>query len=171
MILVILGPSGSGKTSLKTEMVKLGFVPIIGCTTREKRVGEIDGCHYHFISEAEYFKLELILKRKAGNRFYGMKKTEFCKKGDLKVIISSVDGILELEESRLDLKIIFLNINETELMARMIKRGDELTDMNERISMDRNAFDISSLKSPIIEIKEGSLDEIKEKCLNFIYNY
>lgn len=54
--IIIAAPSGAGKTSLVNALVKeLPNLKIsISHTTRSKRLGEIDGVNYHFISEAEF---------------------------------------------------------------------------------------------------------------------
>jgi len=57
-ILVLSGPSGAGKSSLLNEIIDdIGECYFsISTTTRPIREGEIDGVHYHFISEAEFKK-------------------------------------------------------------------------------------------------------------------
>jgi guanylate kinase len=82
-LVVITAPSGAGKSSIVKKLLEhnpeLSFS--VSCTTREKRSGEVDGAHYHFISVDEF-------KRKVANnefaeheevypgRFYGTLKTE-----------------------------------------------------------------------------------------------
>ncbi len=57
-VLVLSGPSGAGKSSLINKI----FDDIGDCyfsistTTRLIREGEIDGVHYHFVSEEEFIK-------------------------------------------------------------------------------------------------------------------
>ena len=55
-LFIIAAPSGAGKTSLVNELLKRDprLVLSISQTTRPARPGEIDGQHYHFISEAAY---------------------------------------------------------------------------------------------------------------------
>ena len=56
---VVAAPSGGGKTSLINALLQLdGKISLsISHTTREPRPGEIDGVHYHFITEAEFREL------------------------------------------------------------------------------------------------------------------
>jgi guanylate kinase len=60
MLLVISGPSGTGKGTLVERLLQRdpSFCFSVSATTRERRKNEIDGVHYHFISEEEYDKLE-----------------------------------------------------------------------------------------------------------------
>ena len=55
-LFIIAAPSGGGKTSLVNGLLKHDsrLVLSISHTTRLARPGEIDGRHYHFVSESEY---------------------------------------------------------------------------------------------------------------------
>lgn len=59
-ILVLSGPSGAGKSSLINKIFNdIGSTYFsISTTTRAKREGEMDGVHYHFVSQEE-FKREI----------------------------------------------------------------------------------------------------------------
>ncbi|MDO9303728.1 MAG: guanylate kinase [Sulfuricurvum sp.] len=59
-ILVLSGPSGAGKSSLINKIFNdIGSTYFsISTTTRAKREGEVDGVHYHFVSQEE-FKREI----------------------------------------------------------------------------------------------------------------
>jgi guanylate kinase len=56
MLVVVSGPSGVGKSTIVAELARSRpqVVPIVTATTRERRDTEIEGVHYHFISEAEF---------------------------------------------------------------------------------------------------------------------
>ncbi|MBU1989298.1 guanylate kinase [bacterium] len=58
VVLVLSGPSGAGKSSLIKEVsADIGdFYFSISTTTRPMREGEIEGVHYHFVSEEEFKK-------------------------------------------------------------------------------------------------------------------
>ena len=55
-LFIIAAPSGGGKTSLVNALLKgdARLVLSVSHTTRAARPGEVDGQHYHFVSEAEY---------------------------------------------------------------------------------------------------------------------
>ncbi|MCI2236605.1 MULTISPECIES: guanylate kinase [Helicobacter] len=57
-ILILSGPSGAGKSSLYKALAKEfpRHYFSISSTTREKRKGEEEGVHYHFISKEEFQK-------------------------------------------------------------------------------------------------------------------
>ena len=53
---VISGPAGSGKTTLCDRLMSEfpEVVRVVTTTSRAPRTGEIDGVHYHFLSEKEF---------------------------------------------------------------------------------------------------------------------
>ena len=55
-LFIIAAPSGGGKTSLVNALLKNDprLVLSVSHTTRAARPGEIDGQHYHFVSETEH---------------------------------------------------------------------------------------------------------------------
>lgn len=59
MLIVISGPSGTGKGTLCDRIMRqdpsLSFS--VSATTRERRHTEIDGVHYHFVTEEAYDEL------------------------------------------------------------------------------------------------------------------
>lgn len=59
MLVVVSGPSGVGKSTIVAELARRRpqVVPIVTATTRERRDGEVDGVHYHFLSEEAFRSL------------------------------------------------------------------------------------------------------------------
>jgi len=59
MLIVVSGPSGTGKGTICEKLLaedpSLTFS--VSATTRYRRETEIDGVHYHFISEEKYDEL------------------------------------------------------------------------------------------------------------------
>jgi guanylate kinase len=59
MLVVVSGPSGVGKSTIVAELARRHpqVVPIVTATTRERREGEIDGVHYHFLTDGQFREL------------------------------------------------------------------------------------------------------------------
>ena len=59
MLVVVSGPSGVGKSTIVAELARRRpqVVPIVTATTRPRRADEMDGVHYHFLSEPEFKEL------------------------------------------------------------------------------------------------------------------
>jgi guanylate kinase len=56
MLVVVSGPSGVGKSTIVAELARRRpqVVPIVTATTRGRRPNEIDGVHYHFLSQEAF---------------------------------------------------------------------------------------------------------------------
>jgi guanylate kinase len=56
MLVVVSGPSGVGKSTIVAELARRRpqVVPIVTATTRARRAEEMDGVHYHFLSEPDF---------------------------------------------------------------------------------------------------------------------
>jgi guanylate kinase len=59
LLVVVSGPSGVGKSTIVAELARRHpqVVPIVTATTRERREGEEDKVHYHFLSAEEFEEL------------------------------------------------------------------------------------------------------------------
>ena len=62
MLLIISGPSGTGKGTLVKKLMDSDPSFRFSCsvTTRKPREGEIEGVHYHFVSEEEYARMAIF---------------------------------------------------------------------------------------------------------------
>ena len=96
---VLSGPSGCGKgTIVKALLAKYAdtFALSVSATTRDPRVGEMDGVHYYFITKEEFehrIEDQQILEYTSycGN-YYGTPKKELYER-----TVSGINVILEIE--------------------------------------------------------------------------
>ena len=59
MLVIVSGPSGVGKSTVVAELSRRHpqVVPIVTATTRDRRDGELDKVHYHFLDDAAFTRL------------------------------------------------------------------------------------------------------------------
>ncbi len=183
-LIVFSGPSGSGKTSIVKVFLEkypniFGFS--ISATTRSKRVNEIDGKDYYFISESEF-------KKKIENNdfieweevyrglYYGTLKSEVERLHQLnKHVLFDIDveGGLNIKKAFGDKVLtIFVmppSIEDLEKRLRLRKTESEeilktrVKKANAEISK-ANLFDVIIVNDNL----EDAIQKVEEQVLNFI---
>lgn len=142
MLLVISGPSGTGKGTLIERLMKEDptLVFSVSATTRAPRPGEIDGVHYHFVTNERYDELvaENAFVEYAnvhGNR-YGTLRSEVyerLERGENVVLDIDVQGALNVIASEKEkVSIFILPPSMQELRSRLTGRGTETEEAVER---------------------------------------
>lgn len=135
MLLVISGPSGAGKGTLLGRLLAddPSFVFSVSATTRAPRPGEVDGVHYHFLSEEAFTALErqnAFLEHATvhGHR-YGTLKSEVTsrlEKGENVLLDIDSQGALNVMAQELPCVSVFiLPPSFRELRARLEGRHTE----------------------------------------------
>lgn len=134
MLFVVSGPSGSGKTTLVKrvleEVDRAAFS--VSHTTRKRRVSEVEGKDYFFVSRDTFKKM---IKQDAfaewaevfGN-FYGTSWEEIERKSRGKALILDVDlqGSRQIREKYKEAVLIFVFPPRfDEMKRRLFERGDE----------------------------------------------
>lgn len=157
-IVCILGRSGSGKSSVERSLEKLGFNRIISYTTREKRVGEVDGVDYNFISKEQFKRLidldALMEYTEYANNFYGAPKPIGTYNNIIVVESDGYKKIKELYGDQVTGVYIDTPINISE--SRALSRDGKNTDRKERNKADDEKF--KDIKDIVDIVVDGTLD-------------
>lgn len=165
-MLVLVGPSASGKSAIVKCLSKnYNLEKFITCTTRQMRVGEVDGVDYHFLTNDEFVDLynnnEFIETVFYNGNYYGTLKREA---NENKVVILEPQGLNNFLNVLEDVFVVFLQTDETILKERMIQRGDSLLEVNKRLENDRILFNKDQLSKIdyIINTTSLSVEEISK---------
>jgi guanylate kinase len=148
-LIVISGPSGVGKDSIIEKMCEDINVHkyIVTVTTREKRPGEIDGNHYHFITKSSFDLMiennELLEWAMVYGNYYGVPKKDVIdslSKFETVIIKVDVQGALSIKKSVAGAIFIFIMPpSESVLYERLINRGYiSEDDLQRRFSIARD---------------------------------
>ena len=166
MILIITGPSGVGKNTIIDALSrKINFNFSVSHTTRPKRVSEVNGKDYHFISNNEFQNMinnnELVEYEEYGGYTYGTSRLELQKNG-LVILDLEVNGATKLLESNSEFIGLFIDIDDQELVNRLKNRGHNSEFITKRMELadkQRNQKDKFHFKIDNVDINT-SVNEI-----------
>ena len=142
MLLIISGPSGTGKGTLVDKLMKADPSFRFSCsvTTREPRTGEIDGVHYHFVTQEKYDQLVqenafLEYATVHGNCYGTLRKPieDMMAQGQNVLLDIDTQGAFNVMENADEYVSIFiLPPSYTELRRRLEDRNTDAPDVIER---------------------------------------
>jgi len=130
VLVVFSGPSGAGKgTALAVAQKKHDGLKIsVSATTRQPRVGEVDGVNYYFKTVAEFEKSvargEFLEHKNVFGNYYGTPKApaiEQLEKGNDVVLEIDVEGAYEVKKVMPEAVLVFFtpaSASETERRLR-----------------------------------------------------
>lgn len=131
LLLVLSGLSGSGKDTILTRLKQSGFPPlhITTVTTRPIRVNEIDGEHYHFISDQQFQEMiagnDLLEHAEVYGNGYGVPKEPVMQaldSGQDVIIKVDVQGAVTIKKLIPQAVFIFLAPASVEELVKRLRR-------------------------------------------------
>lgn len=166
-MLVLIGASASGKTEIAKILIRdYSFKKIVTNTTREKRINEIDGIDYHFLSVAEFSKKAennyFIETEIYDGNYYG---TAFRDASLHSVLIVDTNGANSIYEQHINNAVfVYLETSEEIRIQRMTQRGDNVKDIKNRIKKDRVHFSFGKINH--VDFKIDTSTKSLEKLAN-----
>ena len=174
-MLVISGASASGKTEVAHIICKkYGLTRVITVTTREKRVGAVDGVDYFFVTKEEFLDLiksdKLVEYAEYNGNYYGSRKDQIADDHILVVEANGLKAYIALNDPHIVTFALTANAKIRE--ERMKCRGDKECDIERRLKSDRTVFSKTNLKGVnyFIENNVASLDELADCIYNKYIN-
>ena len=178
-ILVICGKTASGKNLVRDILVeKYNYNPIVTYTSRPPRKGEKQDITYHFISTDEF--IEKINNgffaewkdyvTNDGIWYYGTALDDCMNASDKDVIILTPDGVRDLKNNDVNLITVYLYSNLKTIRHRLKFRGDDLKEVERRISSDIKDFKDAEMLADRI-VYNNLNDNIDNVVENVLYWY
>lgn len=171
--IIFLGPSGGGKSVLATYLETIGWKKIITATTRDPRIGEINGKDYYFLTEKEFLDADKIEYAKYANNYYGtlVNITNKAIEENDCFIILELNGAIKFKKAYPDAKIIFVYNDLPILEQRMRDRKDNEDKIIEKINYIKEANELDNYKYADVIIKNDLLEESIQLLNSFIETF
>ena len=148
-MIILTGASASGKTATALELMKnYHFQKAVTTTTRTKRLNEVNGVDYFFLSKEEFLlkkQQNLFVETTFYNgNYYGCGIEQIA---DDKVIVVDPNGLNSFHSLKKEKIVSFcLECPENIRYQRMINRGNTEIEALERIKNDRLDFAEDKIK-------------------------
>ena len=174
LLIVISGPSGAGKDTVMQRMQERGlpFHFVVTATTRPKRINEVAGKDYIFVSKEEFARMieanELIEYAMVYGDYKGIPRAqvrEALESGQDVVMRVDVQGAETVRKLAAQALLIFITAeNEEELVRRLRDRQTESSDtLALRIATARKELQRIQAFDYVIVNHDFHLDETVEK--------
>ena len=148
-LFIISAPSGGGKTSLVNCLLSRDsrLVPSVSHTTRAARPGEIDGRHYHFVSEQTYERMvrdgDFMEHARVFDHYYGTNRHSVALQLEQgRDVLLDIDwqGAHQVRSEFPDSCLIFIIPPSLEILRkRLTGRGQDSASVIERRMQDAQA--------------------------------
>ncbi|PZT47356.1 guanylate kinase [Helicobacter valdiviensis] len=177
-ILILSGPSGAGKSSLYKALAKEfpNHYFSISSTTREKREGEINGVHYHFISQEEFKQgIEagnFLEWAKVHGNYYGTSKKEVLEAlSQDKLVVFDVD--VQGQENiiktfgKIATSVFVTTKDKKTLQDRLIARGSDTYEVIEK-RLENAFFEMEKIQKFDYLIINEDLETATKELLSIV---
>lgn len=173
-IFAVSGVSGSGKTTIMKQVMSNELISV---TTRQPRVGELEGDPYYFITHEEFKELydsgELVESNDYaghGNN-YGVTRSEYELKTNLGdcYFICDIEGMRQIKALHPNCISIYLLSDKEDVEERMRLRGDMEENIIKRLSTYEEEVKDLIHYDHVVENEEGKMEDTVRKLKEIIF--
>lgn len=144
-LLVVTGPGGVGKGTAVTELARRrpDLEVSVSATTRPPRPGEVDGVHYHFLTDDDFRARaaagEFLEWAEFNGRCYGTLRAPVdaaCARGRVVLLEIEVQGARQVRQRDARAVLVFVAPpSREELAARLRARGEAAEEIARRLDI------------------------------------
>lgn len=176
-LIIVSGPSGVGKGTVVRGVMECSALPLVisvSATTRPPRPGEVDGIHYHFLTQEEFQKTReegdfLECFEVFGNgTMYGTLRSEVeqgLQRGEWVILEIDVQGALQVMEQYPEALSFFIRLDSLEALEKRL-RGRATEDeqsIAERMQRARHELEYAD-RYRFQVVNEKLEDAVREMC-------
>ena len=168
-MIVLAGASASGKTEVaKMLSSKYGIVKVITTTTRDLRVGEVNGKDYFFVSKEKFEQMikddRFVEFTTYNDNLYGSTKDQIAPNKCIVVDPAGLKAYIALNHP--DIITFFLDSEESTREKRMKQRGDKEEKIKARLAHDREAFKVENIPQVDhhIDSENNNVEEVADEA-------
>lgn len=174
-IIVLVGPSGSGKTSIGEVLEQHDIPRLTTTTTREPRAGEVDGVDYYF-RELDDLKTEDFVEQTVYNsNRYGLTINEvdtMLEKHDIVHVSLDQNGADAVKKAFPEKAlVVYVQIDEEEMIRRMEKRGDSQAEIDARIAYCRATNELVAPSFTDLIVENIDINTAAQKIMKYLANH
>lgn len=174
IFIVISGPSGVGKDTIVNKLISDGYgIYSISMTTRERRIGEVDGKDYFFLTKEKFeenIKKNNLFEYAIYNGYYYGTPKDFVfnniNNGTNVIAIIDVQGAMKIESKYSDALSIFIMPPSFEELEKRLKNRHTDTEDNIRKRLEIAKKEVSYKDKYDYVVVNDDLD----RCINEIKN-
>ena len=182
MLVILSGVSGAGKDTIKKELIKRmeNVISLPSFTSRGPRPGEEEGVQYHFITKEEFKekikKGEFYEYDLHHENYYGTSKklmNEKIKSGKIivkDIEVNGTENLIKMLKNETKLVTIFLRVDKEELKNRLINRGDNLSETEIQLRLNRLEYEESKINLYDYVLKNDDLEKTVKIVMTIIEN-
>jgi guanylate kinase len=167
-LIALIGEAGSGKDFLLrcTLSEYPEYHEIISCTTRPKRMGEVNGKNYYFLTDKEFCDkintFQMLEYTEFNNWYYGT-MLESLDKNKINIGVFNPAGIRKLRKCKdIDLTVYYVRAPAKERLLRQLNREDD-PDVSEVIRrFNTDTEDFNHLNFEYIDLPNASLEDVTQ---------
>jgi guanylate kinase len=176
-LIILSGPSGAGKSTVVRHLLTDCSLPLalsVSATTRQPRVGEVDGRDYHFVSHAQFAQMrangEFLECKEVFGRgdWYGTVAAEVdqgLNSGKWVILEIDVQGALAVMQLRSDTISFFVHPGSLEELAVRLRRRSTDSEEAIRRRLEVAAEELQALKHYQYEIINREVEQsVAEIC-------
>lgn len=178
-IIALYGMAGAGKDTILNRIIEdyggvLNLNPIISCTTRPPREGEIDGVAYHFLSNEEFANKvlngDMLEATEFRNWFYGT-PIDSLYLDKVNIGVFNIAGIECLQQDpRLEIYPVYVTVSDKTRLIRQLNRekSPDCHEICRRFFTDEQDFDATDIIPSLFLNNEDNIHICTKALANLI---